>query len=203
MSINPPKIESVQYDPTTDTIDRYIKRRITGGSSIYKASLDIMLCHMADFHQMTLELLCSKYGLNLDTVLKDIQEDETYKAMMVHPLMNTLRYLSEEELTDYSEAPDSILSRAREDKPDIMPELSQSKIETTTASTEAKPELSQSKIETTEAKPEPKPKKKRKFKIVATNSPKPEEEDNKTIKITEYMVSREKTNKVAVTKQHL
>lgn len=176
--MQPPKIESVQYDPTTDTIDRYVKRRITGGSSIYKASLDIMLCHMADFHQMTLELLCSKYGLNLDTVLKDIQEDETYKAMMVHPLMNTLRYLSEEELTDGA---DSVLSKPRDDKP----------------------ELSQSKIETTEAKPEPKPKKKRKFKIVATNSPKPEEEDNKTIKITEYMVSKEKTNRVAVTKQHL
>jgi hypothetical protein len=174
----PPKIESVQYDPTTDTIDRYIKRRITGGSSIYKASLDIMLCHMADFHQMTLELLCSKYGLNLDTVLKDIQEDETYRNMMVHPLMNTLRYLSEEELVGTA---DSVLSRCRDDKPDVTPELPQSKIETT----------------------EPKPKKKRKFKIVATNSPKPEEEDNKTIKITEYMVSKEKSNRVAVTKQHL
>jgi hypothetical protein len=51
--------------------------------------------------------------------------------------------------------------------------------------------------------PQSKPKRKKKFKIIATESPKPEEEDNKTIKITEYMVSKEKSNKVAVTKQHL
>ncbi len=175
MSIEPPKIESIQYDPTTDTIDRYIKRRITGSSSIYKASLDILLCHMADFHQMTLELLCSKYGLNLDQVLKDIQEDETYRNMMVHPLMNTLRHLSEEELTDRVE---TVLSRSREDMPEA----------TATSSKDIA---------------ESKPKKKRKFKIVATSTPKPEEEDNKTIKITEYMVSKEKGNRVAVTKQHL
>ena len=175
MSIEPPKIGSIQYDPTTDTIDRYIKRRITGSSSIYKASLDILLCHMADFHQMTLELLCSKYGLNLDQVLKDIQEDETYRNMMVHPLMNTLRHLSEEELTDSVE---TVLSRSRDDMPDA----------TATSSKDIA---------------ESKPKKKRKFKIVATSTPKPEEEDNKTIKITEYMVSKEKGNRVAVTKQHL
>jgi hypothetical protein len=93
-----PKIESIQYDPTTDTVDRYIRRKITGSSALYKASLDILLCHMADFHQMTLEILCKKYGLDIDQVLKDIQEDETYKEMMVHPLMNTLRYISEDEL---------------------------------------------------------------------------------------------------------
>jgi hypothetical protein len=98
-----PKIESIQYDPTTDTVDRYIRRKITGSSALYKASLDIMLCHMADFHQMTLEILCKKYDLDFEQVLKDIQEDETYREMMVHPLMNTLRYISEEELEKIQE----------------------------------------------------------------------------------------------------
>ena len=93
-------IESMKYDPTTDTIDRYIRRKITGSSALYKASLDILLCHMADFHQMTLEILCRKYDLDFEQVLKDIQEDETYREMMVHPLMNTLRYISEDELEE-------------------------------------------------------------------------------------------------------
>ena len=175
--MNPPKIESIQYDPTADTIDRYIRRRITGTSSVYKASLDIMLCHMADFHQMTLEILCRKYKLDFDQVLKDIQEDETYKAMMIHPLMNTLHHLSEGEL---DEAADVVVSKVREEKPI---------------------------------------KKKRKFKIVVSEPdartgiwhsakhsvlrepPKPEE-DNKTVKISEYFVSKEKTNRVTVSKNN-
>jgi hypothetical protein len=162
MALNPPKIESIQYDPTTDTIDRYLRRRITGSSSIYKASLDIMLCHMADFHQMTLEILCNKYKLDFDQVLKDLQEDETYRAMMVHPLMNTLHYLSKDEL---EEGADAVVSKVHEET-------------------------------VVEKKPI---KKKRKFKIVATDSPKPEE-DNKTVKISEYFVSKEKTNRVTVSK---
>ena len=93
-------IESMKYDPTTDTIDRYIRRKITGSSALYKASLDILLCHMADFHKMTLEILCRKYDLDFEQVLKDIQEDETYKEMMVHPLMNTLMHISEDELEE-------------------------------------------------------------------------------------------------------
>lgn len=159
MSSVVPKIESIQYDPTTDTVDRYLKRRICGSSSIYKASLDIMLCHMADFHQMTLELLCSKYKLDFDQVIKDLQEDETYRNMMVHPLMNTLRYISKDELD-------------AEEVVNIVPAVEEKPI-----------------------------KKKRKFKIVATDSPKPEE-DNKTVKITEYMVTKEKTNRVTVSKNN-
>jgi len=179
MALIPPKIESIHYDPTTDTVDRYLKRRITGSSSIYKASLDILLCHMADFHQMTLELLCSKYKLDFDQVLKDLQEDETYRDMMVHPLMNTLRYVSKEELEEGAE---TVVS----------------------------------KVPVVEEKPI---KKKRKFKIVATDPdartgirhsakhsvlrepPKPEE-DNKTVKISEYFVSKEKTNRVTVCKNN-
>lgn len=94
-------IESIKYDPTTDTVDRYIRRKITCSSDIYKASLDILLCHFADFHKMTLEILCRKYDLDFEQVLKDIQEDETYKEMMVHPLMNTLMHISEDELKKY------------------------------------------------------------------------------------------------------
>lgn len=101
-------IESMKYDPTTDTVDRYIRRKITGSSDIYKASLDILLCHMADFHQMTLEILCRKYDLNFEQVLKDIQEDETYKEMMVHPLMNTLMHISEDELEEYQKKKEKV-----------------------------------------------------------------------------------------------
>ncbi len=101
-------IESMKYDPTTDTVDRYIRRKITGSSDIYKASLDILLCHMADFHKMTLEILCRKYDLDLEQVLKDIQEDETYKEMMVHPLMNTLMHISEDELEEYQKKKENL-----------------------------------------------------------------------------------------------
>lgn len=97
MESKPLKIESLRPDPE-NTIDGYVRRRITGPSAIYKATLDIVLCHMADFHKMTFAILCKKYGLDLETVLTELEEDPTYKELLVHPLMRTLTYMADEDV---------------------------------------------------------------------------------------------------------
>jgi hypothetical protein len=98
----PTEIKSLRADPE-NTIDGYVRRRITGSSAIYKASIDILLCHMADFHKMTLAILCKKHGLNLEDVLVEVQEDPAYKEMLTHPLMRTLTYMADEDV-DYDVA---------------------------------------------------------------------------------------------------
>lgn len=98
----PTEIKSLRADPE-NTIDGYVRRRITGSSAIYKASIDILLCHMADFHKMTLAILCKNHGLNLEDVLVEVQEDPAYKEMLTHPLMRTLTYMADEDV-DYDVA---------------------------------------------------------------------------------------------------
>lgn len=103
--LEPPQIEKVKiknedkycFDHKSDNVDQYLRRNITGSSAIYKASLDILLCHFADFHKMTLEVLCRKHGLDFETVLEELKEDKEYKEMITHPLLNTLFYASEED----------------------------------------------------------------------------------------------------------
>ena len=103
--LEPPQIEKLRvknedkycFDLKSDNVDKYLRRKITGSSAIYKASLDILLCHFADFHKMTLEVLCRKHGLDFETVLQELKDDKEYKEMITHPLLNTLFYASEED----------------------------------------------------------------------------------------------------------
>jgi len=94
-----PPIEGVRYDAEPRAgVDEYLTRKITGPRTAYKASLDILLCHMADFHKLMLGIICRKYGLDHDEVLAAVEEDEEYKNMIVNPAVYTMRYLDEEDL---------------------------------------------------------------------------------------------------------
>jgi hypothetical protein len=92
-------IEGIRYDAEPRAgVDEYLTRKITGPRTAYKASLDILLCHMADFHKLMLGIICKKYGLDHDEVLAAVEEDEEYKNMIVNPAVYTMRYLDEEDV---------------------------------------------------------------------------------------------------------
>lgn len=93
-----PAIKSLRAAEPRAGVDEYLTRKITGGRSAYKASLDILLCHMADFHRLMLGIICRKHGLDFDEVLAEIEGDEEYVNMMVNPAVYTMRHLDEEEL---------------------------------------------------------------------------------------------------------
>ena len=95
---DPPAIKSLRAAEPRAGVDEYLTRKITGGRSAYKASLDILLCHMADFHQLMLGIICRKHGLDFDEVLAEIEGDEEYVNMMVNPAVYAMRHLDEEEL---------------------------------------------------------------------------------------------------------
>jgi hypothetical protein len=138
--ITPPKIvklqaiaeDKYQFNHETDNIDKYLRRKITGSSTIYKASLDILLCHFADFHKMTLEILCRKHELDFEEVLKELQEDKDYKEMMTHPLLNTLMYMTDDdvEAEDVAEATSKPETKPKKRKVKIIQEKNNT-IETT------------------------------------------------------------------------
>ena len=93
-----PAIKSLRAAEPRAGVDEYLTRKITGGRSAYKASLDILLCHMADFHRLMLGIICRKHGLDFDEVLAEIEGDEEYVNMMVNPAVYAMRHLDEEEL---------------------------------------------------------------------------------------------------------
>lgn len=111
---DPPAIKGLRIAEPRAGVDEYLARKITGGRAAYKASLDILLCHMADFHRLMLGIICRKHGLDFDEVLAEVEEDEEYKNMMVNPAVYMMRYADEEETVSLA---DKILAEAEPKKP--------------------------------------------------------------------------------------
>ena len=110
---DPPTIKGLRVAEPRAGVDEYLARKITGGRAAYKASLDILLCHMADFHRLMLGIICRKHGLDFDEVLAEVEEDEEYKNMMVNPAVYMMRYADEEETVSLA---DKILADTAEPK---------------------------------------------------------------------------------------
>ena len=110
---DPPAIKGLRVAEPRAGVDEYLARKITGGRAAYKASLDILLCHMADFHRLMLGIICRKHGLDFDEVLAEVEEDDEYKNMMVNPAVYMMRYADEEETVSLA---DKILADTAEPK---------------------------------------------------------------------------------------
>ena len=95
---DPPTIKGLRVAEPRAGVDEYLARKITGGRAAYKASLDILLCHMADFHRLMLGIICRKHGLDFDEVLAEVEEDEEYKNMIINPAMYLMCHMDEEEI---------------------------------------------------------------------------------------------------------
>ena len=76
----------------------YLPRDIISHRDAYSAVLHLSLKHMADFQILMMEIICEKYDLNADEVMKTIQEDIRMKDMDTHPLIHSMGYFSKEEL---------------------------------------------------------------------------------------------------------
>lgn len=111
--IDPPAIKGLRVAEPRAGVDEYLARKITGGHAAYKASLDILLCHMADFHRLILGIICRKHGLDFDEVLAEVEEDEEYKNMIINPAVYMMRYADEEETVSLA---DKILADTAEPK---------------------------------------------------------------------------------------
>ena len=78
----------------------YLPRDILSHRDAYSAVLHLSLKHMADFQILMMEIICEKYDLNEDEVMKTIQEDIRMQDMDTHPIIHSMGYFSKEELEE-------------------------------------------------------------------------------------------------------
>jgi hypothetical protein len=76
----------------------YVPRDILSHRDAYSAVLHMSLKHMADFQILMMEIICEKYDLNADEVMKTIQEDIRMQDMDTHPIIHSMGYFTKEEL---------------------------------------------------------------------------------------------------------
>ena len=94
MSQDKPMFESSFLDLVEDMDDdHYHKKRCREDPQIaYKASLQLIFAHMADFHMYVLDCISKKYGHTPDELVSTIRESPEWKTLYVHP---TLRQFTE------------------------------------------------------------------------------------------------------------
>ena len=98
-----PKPKPLATPPTTlhvnpATSSSYTKRDLGTASEAFKASLEIMFCHMGDMFDVVLTVLSEKYGHSKEDMLATLVAHPSYQSLPRHPVLDSLGYFDEEEL---------------------------------------------------------------------------------------------------------
>jgi hypothetical protein len=88
-------IKSIKLAKTPGCPEGFIKRGTGVKSNIYKATLDIVLAHVADFYEVMLTVMCEKYGIPMEEALAAVLESPQMKEMRVSPEFRGLSYVEE------------------------------------------------------------------------------------------------------------
>jgi hypothetical protein len=86
----------IRIHPATSST--YTKRDVSKAPEAFKASLEIMFCHMADMFDVVLTVLSEKYGHSKEEMLKTLVAHPSYQSLPRHPVLDSLGYFGEEEL---------------------------------------------------------------------------------------------------------
>lgn len=85
-----PIFESAFLDLLEDMDDdHYHKKRCREDPAVaYKASLQMIFAHMADFHMYVLDCIAKKYGHTPEDLVNTIKESPEWKTLYVHPTLH-------------------------------------------------------------------------------------------------------------------
>ncbi len=86
------------------TSSTYTKRDVSKAPEAFKASLEIMFCHMADMFDVVLTILSEKYGHSREEMLATLVAHPSYQSLPRHPVLDSLGYFGSEELPTASAA---------------------------------------------------------------------------------------------------
>jgi hypothetical protein len=64
----------------------------------FKASLEIMFCHMSDMFDIVLTVLSEKYGHSKEEMLATLVAHPSYQSLPRHPVLDSLGYFEEADL---------------------------------------------------------------------------------------------------------
>ncbi len=88
-------MKSIKVAKSDGCPEGFIKRNTSVKSNVYRATLDIVLAHVADFYEVMLTVMCEKYGIPVDEALAAVMESPQMKEMMVSPEFRGLSYVEE------------------------------------------------------------------------------------------------------------
>ena len=82
---------------TKSKIQIQIPVEIKDGRSVYAASLQMILKHVADFHITVVDIISEKYNIPVDEIMNTVTSDSRYTNMLVNPDIHTLSLNSGQE----------------------------------------------------------------------------------------------------------
>ena len=82
--------------PTTHT--PYSSRDLSTKSEAYKATLEIMFCHMADMFEVVVGIIAEKYGHSKEEMIATVKTHPAFETLRTHPVIDGLNYITEAEL---------------------------------------------------------------------------------------------------------
>lgn len=91
-------MKSIKVAKADGCPEGFIKRDTSVKSNVYKATLDIVLAHVADFYEVMLTVMCEKYGIPVDEALTAVMESPQMKEMMLSPEFRGLSYVDEADI---------------------------------------------------------------------------------------------------------
>lgn len=110
--------KSITVTKNDDTV--YVPVYINNASTAYKASLHILLKHFADVHHTILKVVSDKYDIPFEEMLMTVMEDPEYQSTMENPIVSSLTYISQEDVTKTTDKPKAV-DKPITDKPKAIP----------------------------------------------------------------------------------
>jgi hypothetical protein len=100
---------TLHVNPATSS--SYTKRDLGTAPEAFKASLEIMFCHMGDMFDIVLTVLSEKYGHSKEEMLATLVAHPSYQSLPRHPVLDSLGYFEEADLpTTFAAATSSTLA---------------------------------------------------------------------------------------------
>jgi hypothetical protein len=87
---------TLHVNPATSS--SYMKRDLGTAPEAFKASLEIMFCHMGDMFDIVLTVLSEKYGHSKEEMLATLVAHPSYQSLPRHPVLDSLGYFEEADL---------------------------------------------------------------------------------------------------------
>ncbi len=64
--------------------------------------MQILLKHTADINHIMMKIIAKKYNIALEDMIQSVTEDPEYKKMLTAPTINTLSYVSQQDVNSAS-----------------------------------------------------------------------------------------------------
>ena len=93
-----PTLSSATHTP-------YQSRDLSTAPEAYKATLEIMFCHMADMFEVVVGIIAEKYGHSKEEMIATVKTHPAFETLRTHPVIDGLNYITEAEMSVGAPAP--------------------------------------------------------------------------------------------------